>query len=259
MLHRFGTFLRFLVDNWREFPAMWIETANRSLVMSLPVDAGAGLDDAATLKALEQEIDAFWRSVPFHTLFLAYEMPIDNSAYGGTCSDRAVLFHAQLNRKFGSRLKARLHRCRIDGRETHTVILVRIRMGDYLIDVGSNWPVMRPIPCFEPSAFSAFGIEFRAAPKANELHIEMKRPEQQEFHPFLSADLTPQSPQQVQAAIDDRYNPSHQLPFAGKLRFSCIHGDAFYILRDDKFSSMYAKRSDCWKVYQAKNETSALT
>ncbi|MEN8660428.1 arylamine N-acetyltransferase [Marivita sp.] len=204
------------------------------------------------LTALEQEIDAFWRSVPFHTLFLAYEMPIKNSAHGGTCSDRAILFHARLTRKFGTRIKARLHRCRVDGRETHTVILVGLRKGDYLIDVGSNWPVMRPIPCFEPSAFSAFGIDFRAAPRANELHIEMKRPEQQEFHSFLNADLTPQSPQQVQAAIDDRYNPRHELPFAGKLRFSGIHGDAFYMLRDDNLS-LNAERSNYLKVYRANN------
>ncbi|MCB1401045.1 MAG: arylamine N-acetyltransferase [Rhodobacteraceae bacterium] len=252
MLHVLGSLLRFLLDNWRDLPEMQVKTARGQLVLSHPADTGARLDDAALLKALEQEIDAFWRNVPFHTLFLAYEMPIENSAHGGTCSDRAVLFHARLQERFGARLKARLHRCRIKGRDTHTVILVRLGAGDYLIDVGSNWPVMRPIPCFEPSSFSAFGIQFRAFPEGPELHVEMKRPEQQEFRLFLSADLTPQSPEQVQAAIADRYSPRHELPFAGKLRFSCIHGDAFYALRDDTFISGYAERSDRWKEYRAK-------
>lgn len=258
MLHIFGQLLRFLLNNWRDLPVMRIETPNGRLVLSLPADAGARLDDAALLKTLEQEIDAFWRSVPFHTLFLAYQMPIENSAHGGTCSDRAVLFHTRLNERFSARLKARLHRCRINGRDTHTVILVCLGAGDYLIDVGSNWPVMRPIPCFEPSAFSAFGIKFRARREGANLHVEMKRPEQQEFRPFLSADLTPQSPEHVQAAISDRYNPRHELPFAGRLRFSCIHGDTFYALSDDDSIRAHAKRSDRWTEYRAENATKAI-
>lgn len=250
MLNLLRPLLHFFVENWHDLARMQAKTAHGCLVMSRPVTAGGKLDDAALLAALEQEIDAFWRSVPFHTLFLNYQMPIQNSAYGGTCSDRAVLFLARLENKFGAWLKPRLHRCRINGRETHTVILISLGAGDYLIDVGSNWPVMHPIPCFEPSAFTAFGIAFRAAPTGKELHVEMKRPEQPEFRPFLSADLTPQPRAQVVAAIADRYDPRNDLPFKGKLRFSCIYGDAFYVLRDDGFCSGNAECSDLWKEYR---------
>lgn len=253
MLRLLGPILRFLLDNRRDLPNMRITSTGGRLVVSRCDDAGADLDDAALLSALEHEIDVFWRSVPFHTLFLGYAMPIENSAYGGTCSDRSILFHARLTERFGARLKARLHRCRINGRETHTAILVRLRAGDYLIDVGSNWPVMRPIPCFEPSAFSAFGIQFRAVPEGSVLHVEMKRPEQQEFRPFLSADLSPQSRARVEAAIADRYSGHHELPFAGKLRFACIHGDAFYTLRDDDFSSAEDQRPERWRAYRPSN------
>ncbi|MBL3562894.1 arylamine N-acetyltransferase [Rhodovulum sulfidophilum] len=258
MLRLLGPILRFLLDNRRDLPKMRIMTTGGRLVLSRCEDAGADLDDAALLSAIEHEIDAFWRSVPFHTLFLGYAMPIESSPHGGTCSDRAILFHARLTERFGARLKARLHRCRINGRETHTAILVRLRAGDYLIDVGSNWPVMRPIPCFERSAFSAFGIQFRAVPEGSMLHVEMKRPEQQEFRPFLSADLTPQSRAQVQAAIADRYSGHHELPFAGKLRFACIHGEAFYTLRDEGFTSGDVERTELWKAHRAKNAGTAL-
>ena len=205
---------------------------------------------AALLQAIENDIDTFWRTVPFHTLFLNYAMPVENSALGGTCSDRAVLFLQRLQKKYGPSLDARLHRARIKDRETHTVILVNINSDTYLIDVGANWPVMRPIPCFEPCAFHSFGISFRSKPEGSQLHIEMKRPDQAHYKPFLELDLTPQSADNVAAALKSRYVKDNNLPFADGLRFAFVYEDSFFVLNEHNIFGDVAHRKKQWAEYR---------
>lgn len=254
MFRPLTTLLRFLFDNRRHLPNLRAEMSQDRLVLSFKAatseDAQPGRADVL-LGSLEKDISRFWRTVPFHTLFLNYNLPIENSQHGGTCSDRAVLFLEQLQLKYGVDLDARLHRAYISGRKTHTVILVTIVSRDYLIDVGANWPVMRPIPCFEPSSFCVFGIWFRSKPDGRLLRIEMKRPEQEDYRPFLEADLEPQSPEFVAEAIASRHSDQNELPFANGLRFACVGGNAFYFLKEDNLLGDAANRKGKWVEYRS--------
>lgn len=254
MFRPLTTLLRFLLANRRQLANLHAHMSQDQLVLSFEAaaseDAPPGGTDAL-LDSLEKDIGTFWRTVPFHTLFLNYALPVENSQHGGTCSDRAVLFLEELQLKYSPDLNARLHRAYISGRKTHTVILVTINARDYLIDVGTNWPVMRPFPCFEPSSFCVFGIWFRSKPDGRILKIEMKRPEQEDYRPFLEADLEPQSPEFVAEAIASRHSPLNELPFANDLRFACVDGNAFYFLKDDSLMGEAENRKEKWVEYRS--------
>lgn len=254
------TTLKFIMRNRRRLNDLQVRSIPDRLVLSFdePSSRDVSLGERETLLALiEQDIDTFWRTVPFHTVFLNYSMPVSYSAHGGTCSDRAVMFFEQLQDRYGSGLNARLHRASINGRKTHTVILAEIDSQDYLIDVGGNWPVMRLIPCFEPVDFCAFGIRFRSRIERMILRIEMKRPDQEHYHPFIETDLTPQPRKQVMHAIDSRYDARKDLPFANGLRFACVHGNSFYTLRENTLSEDTEYRKNKWIEYRNSAESKA--
>ncbi len=247
MFRSLTTLLKFLLDNRRQLPNLRAQMSQDRLVLSFKAAASEDAPPRGTdalLASIEKDIDMFWRTVPFHTIFLNYNLPIKNSRHGGTCSDRAVLFLKQLQLKYSPDLNARLHRAYINDRKTHTVILVTINARDYLIDVGANWPAMRLFPCFEPSSFCAFGIWFRSKPDGRLIKIEMKRPEQEDYRPFLEAELEPQSPELVDEAIDSRHSAQNELPFANGLRFACVDGNAFYFLKEDNLVGDTAHRKD---------------
>lgn len=254
MFRPLTTLLRFLFDNRQKLASLRAKISRDQLVLSFDTAASEvappdGTD--ALLDSLEKDISTFWRTVPFHTLFLNYALPVENSQHGGTCSDRAVLFLEQLQLKYGPDLNARLHRAYISCRKTHTVILVTINARDYLIDIGANWPVMRPFPCFEPSSFCAFGIWFRSKPDGRLLTIEMKRPEQDDYRPFLEVDLKPQSPEFVAEAIASRHSPLNELPFANSLRFAFVDGNTFYFLKEDNLVGDAVNRKEKWVEYRS--------
>lgn len=254
MLRPLGKLLRFLIDNRRQLTNLRVQMSQDQLVLSFEAAASENAPPGGTdamLDSIEKDIERFWRTVPFHTLFLNYALPIENSRHGGTCSDRAVLFFEQLQLNYGADLNARLHRAYISGRKTHTVILVTINARDYLIDVGANWPAMRPFPCFEPSSFNAFGIGFRSKPDGRFLRIEMKRPEQEHYRPFLEADLESQSTEFVAEAIASRHSNQNELPFANGLRFACVDGNSFYFLKEDNLVGDAAKRKEKWVEYRS--------
>jgi hypothetical protein len=254
--------LRFLLENRRQLTKLRVQMSQDQLVLSFEAsaseDAPAGGTDAL-LDSIGKDIEVFWRTVPFHTLFLNYALPIENSQHGGTCSDRAVLFLEQLQMNYGADLNARLHRAYISDRKTHTVILVTINARDYLIDVGANWPAMRPFPCFEPSSFCVFGIWFRSKPDGRLLKIEMKRPEQEDYRPFLEADLEPQSQELVAEAIASRHITQNELPFANGLRFACVDGNSFYFLKEDNLVGEAANRKEKWVEYRSDSGDSDIS
>lgn len=262
MFRPLTTLLRFLHANRRQLPNLRAQMSQEQLVFSFEAAAPEGAQPGKTdalLASLEKDIGTFWRTVPFHTLFLNYSLPIENSLHGGTCSDRAVLFFEQLQLKYGPDLNARLHRAYINGRKTHTVILVTINARDYLIDVGASWPAMQPFPCFEPSSFSAFGIGFRSKPDGRFLRIEMKRPEQEHYRPFLEADLESQSPEFVAEAIASRHSDQNELPFANGLRFACVYGNAFYFVKEDNLVGDAENRKGKWVEYRSGADDSDIS
>lgn len=185
----------------------------------------------ADVESLEIDIEEFWRSVPFHTLFLIYGLPIQNSVLGGTCTDRAVLFYQRVREKYGPSLEIRLHRASINDLETHTVLLVQLDEKTYLIDVGANWPVMRLIPCFQDICFESFGISFKSSLDRGSLVIRMRKSAEVKFEPFLKADLTHQSEAYVSDRIANRFSEDNRLPFSKSLRYAFVSDDTFYVIK----------------------------
>lgn len=253
MFRNLISLLRFLLKNRRKLGKIHAKATDDHFALSIDATEGPRTPVVAPtvlLQEIESDIDTFWRTVPFQTLFLNFTMPVESSPLGGTCSDRAILFLKRLQQKYGPSLNARLHRARIQNRETHTVILVNIDSDTYLIDVGANWPVMRLIPCFKPFVFDAFGISFRSKPEGSHLHIEMKRPEQTHYKPFVELNLTPQSADYVAEALKSRYVTDNNLPFADGLRFAFVHEDSFYFLKENNLFGDVAHRKKQWTEYR---------
>jgi len=219
-----GTFLKSLFRN-----------RDRNRTMKAPISSGRfpGVSGQKLVAALEQDIDRFWRETPFHTIFLLYGLPVENSPLGGTCTDRAVLFYNHLKATYPASLNFRLHRALIKGKETHTVILLTLENHTYMIDIGANWPVMKLIPCFKAFTFRAFGIRFHSEPKGNLLKVFMQRTEDPAFQDFLTIDMTPQSAQYVDTQIRQRFDPENKLPFANGFRYAVVHGNSFYFVKQD--------------------------
>ena len=229
-------FLKFLFQNRQKIRSMNVMVCNGQFRLETGSEVQydlSDLDDQRLIADLEKDIDTFWRTVPFHSIFLVYGLPIENSRLGGTCTDRAVFFFDYLKDKYPDSLNLRLHRALIKGNETHTIILVTIGNETYLIDIGANWPVMKLIPCFKEFEFSAFGICFNSKPSGNLVKVFMQRPEDPEFQEFLTVDMTPQSTEYVDNQISQRFDPNNQLPFANGLRYAAVHGNTFYFLKQD--------------------------
>jgi len=228
--------LKFLFQNWRKIHSMKVTVSNGQFRLITPSESEchlSALDDQTLIMDLEKDIDTFWRTVPFHSVFLVYGLPIENSRLGGTCTDRAIFFFDFVKDKYPESLNFRLHRALIKGNETHTVILVTIGNQTYLIDIGANWPVMKLIPCFKEFKFNTFGINFNSKLDGSLLKVFMKRPEDPEFQEFLTVDMAPQSTKYVSKKISQRFDPDNQLPFANGLRYAVVHGDTFYFLKQD--------------------------
>jgi len=233
MIKIISAFLRFLFQNRWKAGSLQVIVSNGQFRLSQPENRVTALNGQELIAELEKDIDHFWRTVPFHSIFLMYELPIENSRFGGTCTDRAVYFYDFLKSKYQDRLNIRLHRASIKGKETHTIILATISGKPYLIDVGANWPVMKLIPCFTEFEFNAFGIRFYSKPNRTLVEIFMQRAEDSKPQKFLTVDMTPQSTEYVDEQISRRFDPDKQLPFAKGLRYAAVHGDTFYFLKQD--------------------------
>lgn len=236
MLKLVFQFFEFLIKNRSHLKKLQAVSIDESFTIARKENGPLFVEKSvpkASVSSLEADIDEFWRTVPFHTLFLIYDLPIQNSMLGGTCTDRAILFYQRALEKYGPSLEIRLHRASIKDRETHTVLLVQLDQKTYLIDVGSNWPVMRLIPCFQGIYFESFGISFKSSVDQESLVIHMRKSSEDEFQPFLKAGLTYQSETYISEQVANRFSAENKLPFANSLRYSFVSGDSFYVIKHD--------------------------
>ena len=183
------------------------------------------------IKKLEIEIEKFLRAVPFHSLFFLYDIEVEPSALGGTCSDRSLYFLKILESTFDSNINARLHRCKINEQQTHTVILVTINNLNYIIDVGMGFPIMKLIPCHKTIIFKAFGITFKTEIKGQVVRLfsDMSGEDREVFE----LDQSPQCHESILTEISQRFSDKSVYPFAGNMRYFAIMGDKYVQIKHD--------------------------
>ena len=183
------------------------------------------------IQEIEKEIEAFLRKVPFHSLFFIYDIDASPQHLGGTCSERCIYFKQTLEKRFPNKLNARLHRCKINGQQTHTVILVSLDGQDYIIDVGMGFPLVKAIPCFKPIDFSAYGIRFTSKISGNIIRLFSDMSGEEKL--LFELDKRPQAPEQVENEIKNRFADKSIYPFGKGIRYFAIIDDTYIQIKHD--------------------------
>lgn len=183
------------------------------------------------IEKIELEIEKFLRAVPFHSIFFLYDIDVEPSHLGGTCSDRSLYFKEILECKFDPSINARLHRCKINNQKTHTVILVTCKNQNYIIDVGMGFPIMKLIPCHEIIKFTAFGITFKSQIEGDiiRLFCNMSGKEQELFE----LDQRPQDADTIHNNIAQRFRNKSVYPFAESFRYFAIVDNKYIQIKHD--------------------------
>ncbi|TNC84179.1 MAG: hypothetical protein CSH37_11875 [Thalassolituus sp.] len=183
-------------------------------------------------------LDEF-RSVPFHNLFYLglCQAGRADSPIGGTCSDKVLHFRDRLSARG---IQARLHSAFINGQNCHRVLVLDLEGERYFADVGNGWPSVRLFPAERDSSYSAYGIEFLSYRNGDWLNIYHRK----EGRSSLSVriPLTLMEEEQVELAIQNRFDGATGYPFDDGIRFAQVLGDAFVFLKRDRLRIFRAYR-----------------
>lgn len=187
------------------------------------------------VKDVEEEIHRFIKQVPFHNIFILYDLPnILSSEVGGTCSDRTLLFKAKLEEKIPHPcLSIDLHRTYINNKKTHTILKLTIYQTVYFCDVGMGFPITKLIPQDKEIQFTSYGLVYRTKFHHQGIQVYLDEGEGEGDFFFIKTDE--QNQEEIQLAIDKRWEQKEQLPFNNKFRFFFIHNDKFYRIKDDNY------------------------
>lgn len=185
-------------------------------------------------------LDEF-RSVPFHNLFYLglCHAGVANSPTGGTCSDKVLAFRDRLS---AQGIQARLHSAFINGQNCHRVLVLDLEGERYFADVGNGWPSVRLFPAERDSFYSAYGIEFLSYRNGDWLDIYHRKEGRSSLS--LRIPLTLMDEEQVEHAIQNRFDGSTGYPFDDGIRFAQVLGDAFVFLKRDQLRIFRSGRDE---------------
>lgn len=170
-------------------------------------------------------LDEFCES-PFHNLYyLGYCKP-EESGWGGTCSDKVLLFKNKLA-SYG--IKASLHCALINGQEMHRLLALDIEGVIYFADVGNGWPSIRLFSSQFETSYTAFGITYKSRLRGDFLEVYQIKAGKQSLSVVIPLKL--QDERQVYDAIEARFDGTTRYPFDNSVRFSQVVGDSFIFLK----------------------------
>jgi len=213
-----------------------------SLAIGTPAKVIKSLKVDSNLSKVEELILNHFKNIPFHNLFMLFEIDKRASNLGGTCSDKTIQFKETLEK---SGFPSKLHSSLINNRETHRLLKLSIDNQEYFIDIGTGWPTIKPFPVDKEISYSCCGIIFSSKLDNNYLRIFMKRRdvESGEYREeeLTSIPLKSKPEQDILNDIKNRYRDTALYPFSNSLRYSFIDGDSFIFIRGD---NKYLYRDD---------------
>jgi len=185
---------------------------------------------------IEEEIDNFLKQYPFHNLFLLYGFKdIFASEYGGTCSDRTILFKEKLDEKFQEiPINIKLHRAFINDKQTHTILKIKIYNKVYFCDVGMGYPITKLLPSYQNIKFNSYGIKFKSVVEKNNITVYIDEGDGEKELIKIVNEV--QSQEDIRQSIDNRWESREELPFNNRLRYFFIYKNIYYQIRDNDFS-----------------------
>ena len=192
---------------------------------------GVGHKNSELLK-IETLIREEFRSVPFHNLFMFNNIEVIGSDKGGTCSDRVLHFRRVL---VANGYKVRLHSVFINDVDCHRLLVVEIGRENFLVDVGSGWPSVKPFPMDSPCEYSVYGMTFKTELRDDVLLLYHKIGDG-DFRLMERIPLNIVEEDTVYKAVAHRFSGSAVYPFQDSLRFSQVLGDDFYFLKGNVLS-----------------------
>ena len=189
---------------------------------------------------IEEEIDKFLKAFPFHNLFFLYEVPINASKFGGTCTDRTQLFKEQIKKNsWYKAINVLYHRAMINDKETHTILKVIINEKSYFLDVGMGFPINRLIPSYENIEFNAYGIKFQT--QIIDGLIVVQSDFNNKMEELMKIPIIDQRTQaEIKELMNERFTSKSNYPFSKGLRYMFIHKNIFYSIKHD--SSIFEQK-----------------
>lgn len=184
-------------------------------------------------------LDEF-RTVPFHNLFYfgLCHAGMAGSPRGGTCSDKVLAFRDRLA---AQGIKARLHSAFINEHNCHRVLVLDLEGVRYFADVGNGWPSVRLFPAERDSSYLAYGIEFSSYRNGDWLDIYQQKAGRCSLSVRIPLALMEE--EQVEQAIQNRFDGSTEYPFDDGIRCAQVLGDTFVFLKRDRLRIFRADRS----------------
>jgi len=182
------------------------------------------------LEVLEGLILKYFKEVPFHNLFMLYNIPVESSKLGGTCSDRTLHFKSILEK---SDFEPKLHSAYIKGKETHRLLKVKVDNRNFFVDIGTGWATIKPFPLDKEIKYECYGIEFKSIISQNIMSIWIKK-DNKPYEEMCSIPLRSKSEKEILNDIQDRYKDISIYPFEKSLRYSFIADDNFYFIRGNE-------------------------
>lgn len=194
-------------------------------------------------------IKVSYETIPYHNLWYALKKGFLKNNLGGICTDKNYNLYKTLE-SLGYLVS--LHSAKINGENTHQLVLLEFENQSYLIDVGLGWPIMKPIPVFENSRFRAYGVEYESEIKGNFLHL-FRLKENKKTLVYITS-IYKYNQDTIMNEFKFSYDDSLNYPFRNGIRFSKMVNNEFYFLHGNilYFSEdgiLYEKHIRTWELF----------
>jgi len=179
-------------------------------------------------------LDKFRRE-PFHNLYLLNKVQPSITAYGGTCSDKALSY---LEAALAAGLDAHLHSARINGQENHRLVRLEIGNQRYFADVGNGWPSIKLFSAVSPVSYECYGMRYKTIVESGVLKIYLLKQGVEKQQMEIDTAAKPEA--EIRQGISNRFSSNIIYPFNKQLRFSMIVDSRFLFIRGSRLE-IYSK------------------
>jgi arylamine N-acetyltransferase len=153
---------------------------------------------------------------------------------GGVCFEVADMV-SRLLRELGYETHIVLGQITFPG--SHQAVVVRLREGPYMVDLGCGAPLPDPIPLIRESEYHVAGLGYRFRPDLGAMTCVQDRLIDGEWTPFCDYDLRPATEEERDAGYQRHHTPGETWVVGGITLMRYFDADGEVVaLRDGRFS-----------------------
>jgi len=161
--------------------------------------------------------------VPFHNLFYLYDLRVEDTSLGGTCSDKVLQAKKVLTEKG---VQCRLHTGLLEDKYDHRLLLVYMNQEVFYADIGSGWPSYRLFPLEGSESYQVCNITFSSKNENEYTNIWHRKDGKDSW--VLRVPKKLRSEKGELDRVSRRYEM--QRPFGKHVKFSQLFDDTFIFL-----------------------------